>query len=212
MEHLEASLRRLQTDHIDLWQFHEVIYDQDPDMIFAPGGGIEAADLARKQGKVRYIGFTSHKHPWIQLKMLAYGYPWDAVQIPLNVFDAHFDSFQRKVLPVLTKRGIAVLAMKTRGGGRILKTKTCTVEELWRYVTALPITTVISGMNSIDLLRDNLRMARELKPMTPQEMDELRKRTAKAAASGKHEPYKTTWAYDSRHGKELHGISTKKRS
>jgi len=211
MKHLEDSLRRLQTDRIDLWQFHEIVYDKDPDMIFAPDGGIEAAYLAKKQGKARYIGFTSHKHPWIQLKMLAYGYPWDAVQIPLNVFDANFDSFQQKVLPVLTKRGIAALAMKTRGGGRILRSKACTVEELWRYVIALPITTVISGMESLELLRDNLRMARELKPMTPTEMEEICKRTTAVAQTGEYELYKISRAYDSITGKKLHGIPFSKK-
>ncbi|MHC4444719.1 MAG: aldo/keto reductase [Planctomycetota bacterium] len=211
MKHLEDSLRRLQTDRIDLWQFHEIVYDKDPDMIFATGGGIEAAEEAKKQGKARYIGFTSHKHPWIQLKMLAYGYGWDAVQVPLNVFDANFDSFQKKVLPVLAKRGIAALAMKTRGGGRILRSQACTVEELWRYVIALPITTVISGMESLELLRDNLRMARELKPMPPEEMEAIRQRTKAVAETGEYELFKTTRMYDSKTGKKLHGIPIEKR-
>jgi len=206
MKFLEDSLRRLKTDYVDLWQFHECVHDKDPDMIFAKDGGIEAADLAKKQGKVRYIGFTGHKHPWILLKMLAYEYPWDAVQMPLNVFDGSFQSFEQRVLPVLVKRGIVVLAMKTRGGGRILRTKSCTIEDLWRYVIALPVTTVVSGMESLELLRKNLKMARELKPMKTEEMAAIRKRTEKLALSGKHELYKTTWKYDSKAGKKLHGL------
>ena len=206
MRHLEDSLRRLQTDHLDLWQFHEVVYENDPELIFAPDGGIEAADLAKKQGKARYIGFTGHKYPWVHLKMLAYGYPWDAVQMPLNVFDGSFQSFEQIVLPVLVKRGIAVLAMKTRGGGSILQSGACTPEELWRYVIALPVTTVVSGMESLDLLHKNLKMARELKPMTMPEMEDIRKRTAGLASTGKQEVYKTSRAYDSAFGRRLHGI------
>jgi len=109
MEHLEDSLRRLRTDVIDLWQFHEVVYNKDPEMIFAVDGGIEAAELAKKQGKVRFIGFTGHRDQVIHLKMLAYGYPWDAVQMPMNVFDAHFKSFQKNVLPILVRRNIGVI-------------------------------------------------------------------------------------------------------
>jgi predicted aldo/keto reductase-like oxidoreductase len=208
MQHLEDSLRRLKTDHLDLWQFHEVVYEKDPDMIFVPGGAIEAADVAKKQGKARYIGFTGHKHPWIHLKMLAYDYPWDAVQMPLNAFDGTFQSFEQIVLPVLVKRKIAVLAMKTRGGGAILRTGTCTAEDLWRYVTALPITTVVSGMESLDMLRKNLALARDLKPMTPDEMAAIRQRTAALASSGKHELYKTSRGYDSGVGRRLHGVTS----
>ncbi len=208
MRELEESLRRLRTDHVDLWQFHEVVYENDPDMIFGPDGAIAAADLAKRQGKARYIGFTGHKHPWILLKMLAYEYPWDAVQMPLNVFDASFQSFERIVLPVLVKRGIAVLAMKTRGGGAILRTGICTPEELWRYAISLPVATVVSGMESLELLRRNLRMARELKPMTPDETESIRKRTAALASTGRHELYKTSRAFDSGTGRKIHGVTS----
>lgn len=207
MQHLEDSLRRLQTDHIDLWQYHEVIYEDDPDRIFGPDGGIEAAELAKKQGKVRYIGFTGHKTPWLHLKMLAYGYPWDAVQLPLNPFDPHFRSFEKWVLPVLQRRGIAVLAMKTRGGGELLETGKCSVEELWRYATGLPITTVVSGMDSVELLRKNLDLARGLKPMDAQEMQALRDRVQSAAREGEYELYKTARRFDGWKGRELHGES-----
>ncbi len=207
MAHLEESLRRLKTDRIDLWQYHEIVHDRDPDMIFAPDGGIEAADLAKKQGKVRYVGFTGHKTPWMHLKMLAYGYPWDAVQMPLNPFDATFESFEERVLPVLVKRGIAPIAMKTRGGGAILGSGACTAEELWRYAIALPVATVVSGMESLDLLRKNLEMARGLKPMSKDEMKALREKSAKLASAGNHEQYKTTRNFDGWAGRELHGES-----
>ncbi len=205
MQHLEDSLRRLQTDHIDLWQYHEVIYDDDPDRIFAPGGGIEAAEVARKQGKVRYIGFTGHKAPRIHLKMLAYGFPWDAVQLPLNPFDPHYRSFEKWVLPVLERRKIAPLAMKTRGGGELLETGQCSVEELWRYAAALPVATIVSGMGSVELLRDNLRLARTLQPMTATEMKALRERVKPLAEDGAHELYKTARRFDGWKGREVHG-------
>ncbi|MBI4604223.1 MAG: aldo/keto reductase [Planctomycetes bacterium] len=206
MGHLEDSLRRLGTDVIDLWQFHEIVYDADPDMIFAPGGGIEAADLAKKQGKVRYVGFTGHKHPQILLKMLAYEYPWDAVQMPLNILDGSFQSFEKWVLPVLVRRGIGVLAMKTRSSGAMLREKAATAEECWRYVTGLPVSTVVSGMESLELLRDNLRMARTLKPMSPEEMEAARQRTREAALKGAIERYKTSTAFDGPVGRKLHGV------
>ena len=205
MEHLEQSLRRLQTDVIDLWQFHEVVYDKDPDMIFS-SGGIEAAELAKKQGKVRYVGFTGHKDPIIHLKMLAYDYPWDAVQLPLNILDGSFKSFEKWVVPVLTQRKIGVLAMKSRASGAILKNKIATPEECWRYVTALPVSTVVSGMESLELLRDNLRMARTLKPMSAAEMEAVRSRTREVAMKGELERFKTTTAFDGSVGRKLHGV------
>ena len=206
MEHLEDRLRRLKTDRIDLWMFHECVYDADPDMIFAPGGGIEAAELAKKQGKVRYIGFTGHKWPRIHLKFLAYGYPWDAVLMPLNILDGNYRSFAKWVLPVLTKRGIAPLAMKTRASGAILQAKAATAEECWRYVTALPISTVVSGMDSLNILRKNLKLARELKPMSAEESEAIRKRTRSFAVNGKHELFKSTNNFDGAVGRKLHGV------
>ncbi len=206
MEHLEDSLRRLRTDRIDLWMFHECVYDADPDMIFAPGGGIEAAELAKKQGKVRYVGFTGHKWPRIHLKLLAYGYPWDAVLMPLNILDGNYRSFAKWVLPVLTKRGIAPLAMKTRASGAILKATAATAEECWRYVTALPISTVVSGMDSLNILRKNLKLARELKPMSAEESEAIRKRTRSFAVNGKHELFKSTNNFDGAVGRKLHGV------
>jgi predicted aldo/keto reductase-like oxidoreductase len=175
-------------------------------MIFASNGGIEAADAAKKQGKARFIGFTGHKQPWMLLKMLAYEYPWDAVQMPLNVFDASFQSFEKIVLPVLVKRGIAALAMKTRGSGAIVRSGACTPEELWRYAAGLPVSTIVSGMESLNVLRKNLKLARELKPMDQEEMNAIRKRTAEVAQGGKQEAYKVSMSFDSNTGRRIHGI------
>jgi aryl-alcohol dehydrogenase-like predicted oxidoreductase len=206
LTHLEDSLRRLKTDHLDLWMFHECVYDQDPDRIFAPGGGIEAAVLARQQGKVRYIGFTGHKSPQVHLKMLAYDFPWDAVLMPLNILDGSFQSFEKWVLPVLVKRGIAALAMKTRASGEIVRAGLATPEECWRYVAALPVATIVSGIESADLLRKNLDLARGLSPMTPEEKLAILGRTREAALAGRHERFKTSTAFDSPVGRRLYGV------
>jgi len=204
MKHLEDSLRRLRTDVIDLWMFHECVYDDDPDMIFAPGGGIEAADLAKKQGKVRYIGFTGHKWPRIHLKMLAYDYPWDAVLMPLNVLDGTYRSFEKWVLPVLVKRGIAPLAMKTRAYGIIIRQGIATPEECWRYVLGLPVSVIVSGMESVELLHRNLKLARTCTPMTEEERKAIRERTRSYALGGAYEPFKTTTRFDGPEGRRLH--------
>jgi predicted aldo/keto reductase-like oxidoreductase len=203
LEQLEESLRRLGTDHVDLWQFHEIIYPDDPQRIFS-SDAIEAADQAKRQGKTRYIGFTGHKTPVLHLQMLAYGYDWDAVQMPINPFDAHYSSFQKWVLPVLTERGIAPLAMKTRGGGQLLKAAGVSAEDLWRYAIAQPVCTVVSGMESMNLLRKNLEMARTLEPMTKEEQQQLEKQVAQPAADGAWEKYKTTNRFDGWKGREVH--------
>jgi predicted aldo/keto reductase-like oxidoreductase len=204
LEHLEDSLRRLKTDHLDLWMFHECVYDQDPDRLFAPGGGIEAAELAKQQGKVRYVGFTGHKSTRIHLKMLAYDYPWDAVLMPLNILDGSFESFEQWVLPVLVKRGIAALAMKTRASGTIVRAGIATPEECWRYVTALPVATIVSGMESFDLLRANLTLARTLQPMTAAERAAILQRTREVALTGQHERFKTSRDFDGPVGRKLY--------
>ena len=205
MAHLDDSLRRLKTDRLDLWMFHECVYDEDPDRIFAPGGGIEAADLAKKQGKVRYVGFTGHKWPRIHLKLLAYGYPWDAVLMPLNILDGTFRSFETWVLPVLVKRGIAALAMKSRASGAILSAGVATPEECWRYVAALPVSTIVSGMDSLSVMRKNLELTR-LKPMSEDERRAIRERTREVARSGELEKFKTTLAFDGPVGRKLYGV------
>jgi predicted aldo/keto reductase-like oxidoreductase len=199
-QQLEESLRRLQTDNIDLLQFHEVIRDTDPDRIFGKGGGMEAVVEAKKQGKVRYIGFTGHKSPDIHLKMLntafAHDFTFDSVQMPLNLMDAHFDSFEKKVLPVLVEHKIGVLGMKPLGDKQILKSKTATPVECLHYAMNLPTSVVITGCDSIDILHQALEAARSFKPMNSSEVAALLAKTDAAAKNGEFERYKTSHDFD----------------
>jgi aryl-alcohol dehydrogenase-like predicted oxidoreductase len=211
LRQLEESLKRLRTDHLDLWQIHECVYDNDPERHFAKGGVIEALDQAKKQGKVRYVGFTGHKYPAIHLKMLSYKYPFDSVQMPLNAFDASYRSFQKDVLPEVTKRGMAALGMKSLGGnGQPITQGVVTVAEALRYAMSLPVATTISGIDSLAVLRQNLAIARGFKPMTFQEMAALRDRCAGPAGDGHLELYKSTMKYDGDLGRSLHGIASHK--
>jgi predicted aldo/keto reductase-like oxidoreductase len=197
---LNESLRRLQTDRIDLLQFHEVIRDSDPDRIFAEGGAMEAAVEARKAGKIRFIGFTGHKSPDIHLKMLAtaskHGFTFDAVQMPLNVMDAQFNSFEKKVLPVLTKDGVGVLGMKPMGDKVILRSKTVTPVECLYYAMNLPTSVVITGCDSLPILQQALRAAHNFQPMGASQVAALLAKTAKAAEAGQFELYKTSHQFD----------------
>jgi uncharacterized protein len=197
---IEESLRRLQTDRIDLLQFHEIIRDSDPDRVFAEGGGMEAALEAKKQGKVRYIGFTGHKSPDIHLKMLqtasAHQFTFDAVQMPLNVMDAHYESFEKKVLPVLVKDGIGVLGMKPMGDKIILHSQTTTPLECLHYAMNLPTSVVITGCDSLKILQQALDAARSFKPMNHEEVASLLARSAPAATEGAYERYKTSHDFD----------------
>jgi uncharacterized protein len=199
-EQLEQSLRRLETDHIDLLQFHEVIRDTDPARIFGEGGSLEAALAAKKAGKIRYIGFTGHKSPDIHLKMLetalAHQFTFDSVQMPLNVMDAHFESFEKKVLPVLLKRNIGVLGMKPMGDSIILRSKTASAVECLHYAMNLPTSVVITGCDSLRILQQALDAARSFKPMTSDEVAQLLARTSSAAEKGEFELYKTSHNFD----------------
>lgn len=206
LKHLEDSLRRLKTDVIDLWQFHEVIYSDDPAMIFSKGGAIEAAEEAKKAGKVRYIGFTGHKDPAIHLDMLNHDYEWDAVQMPVNVLDPHFKSFQKNVLPVLIKRNIGVIAMKTLGFGHILDADVVTPEEALTYVWSLPVSTIVSGMASMKVLSSNIETACAFQAMDDDQQKRLLARTRDKALKGNYEPFKTTRMFDASYGRKLHGI------
>jgi aryl-alcohol dehydrogenase-like predicted oxidoreductase len=211
MQQLEQSLKRLQTDHLDLWQVHECVYDNDPERHFAKGGVIEALDEAKKAGKVRYVGFTGHKRPDIHLKMLSYNYPFDSAQMPLNPFDATYRSFAIHVLPEINKRGMAGLGMKSLGGnGQPITQGVVTVAELLRYAMSLPVATTISGIDSLAVLRQNLAIARGFTPMTDAEMQALRNRCAKAAGDGHLELYKSTMKYDGDLGRSQHGIPSHK--
>jgi uncharacterized protein len=190
----------LETDHLDLLQFHEIIRMNDPDRIFAPGGGIEAALEARKAGKIRFIGFTGHKSPDIHLKMLEtarkHDFRFDTVQMPLNVMDAHFDSFQQKVLPVLVKEHMGVLGMKPIADGLILKSKTATPVECLECALNLPTSVVITGCDSEPVLRQALDTVKRFQPLGQGEVAALLGKTAEAARTGQFEEYKTTHNLD----------------
>jgi aryl-alcohol dehydrogenase-like predicted oxidoreductase len=206
MQQLEESLKRLRTDHLDLWQIHEVIYYNDPDLHFAKGGVVEALDLAKKQGKVRYVGFTGHKHPSIHLRMLEHNYPFDTVQMPLNCFDGTYRSFEQQVLPEVRRRGMAALGMKSLGGdGQPLLHGIVTIAEALRYAMSLPVACTISGIDSLSVLRQNVAIARGFQPMSPGDMEALRQRCAVVAGDGHLELYKTTMKYDADVGREQHG-------
>lgn len=207
MRMLEESLRRLQTDHLDVWQIHAITYDNDPELAYAKNGVLEAFDLAKQQGKVRFVGFTGHKDPGLHLKMVQMGYPFDTVQLPLNPFDHGFFSFEQQVLPVLTQKQIAPLGMKSmNGGGEAVKHGLVTAEELLRYAMSLPVAVTIAGMESLDVLHQNLRIARGFTPMTAAEMAELRARCAPTAADGRYEPYKVSIKFDNPETRHPHGF------
>jgi aryl-alcohol dehydrogenase-like predicted oxidoreductase len=207
MQMLEESLRRLQTDHLDVWQIHAITYDNDPQLAYAKGGVIEALDQAKKQGKVRFVGFTGHKDPGFHLQMIQMGYPFDTVQMPLNPFDASFFSFQRQVLPEANRRGIAALGMKSMGGnGNAIKKGVATAQELLRYAMSLPVATTICGMDSMKVLQQNLAVARNFKPMTSGEMQALQGRCLAVAVDGRFEPYKVSLVYDNPVTRQPHGF------
>ena len=199
-QQIEESLRRLQTDHIDLLQFHEVIRDTDPERIFGAQGGMEAALAAKKAGKIRYIGFTGHKTPDIHLKMLKtafdHQFTFDTVQMPLNVMDAHFNSFEKKVLPVLVEHKIGVLGMKSMGDHLILESKTVTPIECLQYAMNLPTSVVITGCDSVPILEQALNAARSFRPMDQAQVASLLAKTTKVAQNGQFELYKTSHQFD----------------
>jgi predicted aldo/keto reductase-like oxidoreductase len=197
---LDESLRRLQTDHIDLVQHHEILRYEDPHRIFDEQGANAALIEARDAGKIRFIGFTGHKDPRIHLYVLEVakenGFQFDAVQMPLNVMDAHYRSFEKIVLPELVKENTAVLAMKTLANGTILESKTVTAIECLHYAMNLPTSVVITGCESMEDLEQALTAARTFKPMTGEQVSNILSKTAQAASRGKYELFKTTSVYD----------------
>ena len=204
---LEQSLNRLQTDHLDLWQIHGVAFDNDPELFIRPGGAAEALQKAKQQGKVRFVGFTGHKDPTIHLKMLQTDFPFDAVQMPLNSFDANFHSFEIQVLPELIRRGIAPLGMKPLNGhGEAIQQGAISAEEALRYAMSLPVATTITGMERLDVLHQNLRVAQGFQPMTSEEMQALRDRTRLASADGHFELYKVSLKFDNPEARLAHGF------
>jgi aryl-alcohol dehydrogenase-like predicted oxidoreductase len=207
MAQLEDSLKRLGTDHLDLWQVHECIYDNDPDLHFVAGGVIEALDRAKMEGKTRFVGFTGHKHPDIHLRMLAHEFAFDTAQMPINCFDATFRSFEQRVLPELVKRGLTAIGMKSlTGAGDPVRRGVVTAEEALRYAMSVPgIATTVSGVDGLDILRQNVAIARGFEPMRADEMQALRDRVHDSAADGRHELYKMTTHYDAKVGRSQHG-------
>jgi aryl-alcohol dehydrogenase-like predicted oxidoreductase len=205
---LEESLRRLQTDHLDLWQVHGMAFDNDPELFIRPNGAAEALTRAKKDGKVRFVGFTGHQNPMVHLGMLKTGFPFDSVQMPLNAFDHSYTrSFERQVLPELNRRGIAALGMKPLNGhGEPIKAGALSAEEALRYAMSLPVTTTITGIDSLEVLHQNLGIAQNFKPMSAQEMDELRDRCKQYAADGRYELYKLSLKFDNPEARLAHGF------
>ena len=200
-QQIDTSLQRLQTDHIDLMQHHEVIRFDDPDRIFAQGGAMEAVLDSKKAGKIRYIGFTGHKDPQIHLYMLKvaqeHGFHLNSAQMPLNVLDAHFRSFSRMVLPELVKQGVGVLGMKSMGDGVILKSKIVSPIECLHYALSLPTSVVITGIDKQEMLDQAIEAVKSFKPMSRRDMAQLLAKTKEVAMNGKYELFKTSSHFDS---------------
>jgi predicted aldo/keto reductase-like oxidoreductase len=206
MKMLEESLSRLQTDHLDLWQIHGVVFENDPDLFIRPNGAAEALRAAKEQGKVRFVGFTGHKDPNVHLKMLATGFPFDSVQMPLNPFDANFElSFEKLVLPELNRRNIAALGMKPIcGTAAPVKQSLITGEEMLRYAMSLPVTTTITGMDNLDVARQAIRVAQNFHPMSASEMQSLRDRVRPFSLDARFEPYKVSLKFDNPEARLAH--------
>jgi predicted aldo/keto reductase-like oxidoreductase len=200
-DQLDESLKRLGTDHVDLLQFHEVIRMADPDRIFASGGALEAVLRARDQGKVRYIGFTGHKSPDVHNHMLdiaeGHGFVFDTIQMPLNVMDAHYQSFEHNVVPRAVKNQIGILGMKPMGDPFVLQSNVVSAPECLRYAMSLPVSVTITGIDSMLTLRQALEVVETFEPLTEAERSSLLKRTAATAQDGRTELYKTTPHFDS---------------
>jgi aryl-alcohol dehydrogenase-like predicted oxidoreductase len=209
MKCLEDSLKRLKTDYIDLWQFHEMVYDNDPDWVFDKGG-LKAALEAQRAGKIRHIGFTGHKDPVIHRKMLAKPYDWDTAQMPINVMDATYRSFQNEVVPICLKRNVGIIGMKGLAGGypqgRLLSHAGLTAEECYRYCLSLPVATQVVGITSMEQLKADIALGRHFKPMTDAEKKALLARVKDEAGDGRHELFKSTKNYDGPHHRRQHGF------
>lgn len=205
MQMLEESLRRLRTDHLDLWQIHGVSFENDPELFMRSNGAAEALTQAKKQGKVRFLGFTGHKDPAMHLKMLATGFPFDSVQMPLNPFDSSFRSFQAQVIPEADRRGVSVLGMKPLSGrADAIKKGVLSPEEALRYAMSLPVATTITGMEKLDILRQNLKIAQGFQPMPAVEMQALAARCRPLAGDGRFELYKVSLKFDNPEARLAH--------
>jgi predicted aldo/keto reductase-like oxidoreductase len=211
-QHLEDSLRRLQTDHLDLWQFHEINYDNDPDWI-VERGALREALRAQKEGKVRYLGFTGHKSPDIHLRMLP-RHTWDTAQMPINVLDYHYRSFTRGVIPEAVKRDIGVIGMKSLGGGsnhrgRLVSEKVCSVEEALNYSLSQRIASLVVGIDSMEVLKQDLDIARRFPSLNADALRKLIARVRPAAGDGRHERFKSTQFFDGIYHRRQHGLTEK---
>ncbi len=212
LSNLDDSLRRLQTDRIDLWQFHEMVYDNDPDWVFEKGG-LRAALEAQKAGKVRYIGFTGHKDPRIHLKMLGKPYAWASAQMPINVCDYYYRSFQNEVVPVCLKKGVGVIGMKSLGGspdgqnGRIPSAGLASAEQCIRYALSMPVTSLVVGIRNERDLEQALRVGRGFQPMDQRALAALREKVRDVAGDGRHELFKSTKRFDGPHHRKQHGFA-----
>jgi uncharacterized protein len=208
MVKLEESLRRLQTDYLDLWQIHEVTFPDDPDRIFAPGGAAEAMLRAKEEGKVRFIGFTGHKSPAIFRRMLSAGFPWDTLQMPVSVLDANFNSFQTEIMPIAQEQGIGVIGMKSLAAGHLFDDPALdiTAEEAIRYALSQPIASLCTGIDSMAILEQNLRIGREFVPMTAEEQAAAVDKVFHHAWAGQHEPFKTSFDFEGNEARREHGI------
>lgn len=208
MKQLDESLRRLRTDRIDLWQFHECNYYNDPEFVLDKGG-LRAALEAKKAGKVRFIGFTGHKHPRIHQRMLELKFDWDACQMPINILDAGFESFRNNVVPVCKRKGVGVVGMKGCGGdGRMIADNVVTLEECYRYFLSQPTATQVVGLATMEHLQNAVKIARSFQPMTEQEVRSILQRTREVMSDGRYERFKTTQVYDSGHHRRQHGFAT----
>jgi aryl-alcohol dehydrogenase-like predicted oxidoreductase len=212
-QHFDDSLRRLRTDHIDLVQFHEINYDNDPDWILERGGLTEMLK-AQKAGKVRFIGFTGHKDPRIHLEMLTRYYKWDTVQMPINICDYFYRSFQRLVVPEANKRGVAPIGMKSLGGGsdhkgRFIAAGVCTAAEARRYALSQDIASLVCGIDSMEVLKQDIDIARNFKRLNEDELKELRDKVKAVAGDGRHERFKSTQLFDGPYHRQQHGLTQK---
>ena len=210
MRNLEESLARLQTDYLDLWQFHEMVYDNDPDWVFDKGG-MKAALEAQKAGKVRFIGFTGHKDPLIHLKMLNKPYDWDASLMPINILDYHYRSFENEVVPVCLEKNVGVLGMKALGSGSpgIIPSNTgVSAEKCRQYALSQPVASLVCGITSMKDLDQDIAIGRNFKPLSDAEQNELREEVKELAGDGRFELFKSSKAFDGPYHQAQHGFST----
>jgi len=207
MVKLEESLRRLQTDHLDLWQIHEVTWPDDPDRIFAPGGAGEAMLKAKEQGKVRFIGFTGHKSPAIFKRMLGAGFRWDTLQMPVSLLDRHFNSFQAEIMPVAAAQGVGIIGMKSLAAGHLFDSATdITAPEAIAYSLSQPIASLCVGVDSMAILDQDLAIGRGFTPMPAADQKQLLERAFPHAWNGAHEPFKTSYAFEGGEARREHGL------